>query len=313
MHHASNRSAFGWVLFIILIFLAVPAYGESCDKSQVQFKDGLLSVQSNGCSLQQVLQAVQDTAGIEMEIPASAAQIPINASFGPSEPATVITSLLAGTKFNYFMVGGDRGPVERVIVSEVSVAATVPAPIQKMAPPPPIVATVDDTNAADQNKTKGEKKKKKQESKITENEVAVNNDETSQTKAEVDDATIAKLPQLPPGIPAEMWRLYPDIANNGGVVPSGPPTLPGGVPLAQPAPSSSGQPGTPAISNYPQDPPPLPKGVVGMPTLPPGIDPNMGMIYPWNLMQTIPGPITYPSFVLPPMALPIGVAPTPHP
>jgi hypothetical protein len=33
----------------------------------------------------------------------------------------------------------------------------------------------------------------------------------------------------------------------------------------------------------------------------------MGKIYPWNLMQTINGPITYPNIVLPPMALPIGV------
>ena len=310
MRYVGNRSAFGWALFIILVLSASLAHGGSCDITQVQFKNGLLSIQSNGCSLQALLQAVQESAGIEIEIPASAAQVPVIANFGPGEPADVITSLLSSTKYNYFLVGGNRSPVARVVVSEVSIAET-PA-IQKVAAPP-VVATVHDTNAIDKIKANPEKNKKKEENKVAEDRVASNDDEPNQGKAEVDDATLNKLPQLPPGIPATMWRLFPEIANNGGVVPNGPLTLQGGAPVAQPVPSSSGQPGTPEISYYPQDPPPLPKGVVGLPTLPPDIDPNMGKLYPWNLMQTIHGPITYPSFVLPPMALPIGVTANPHP
>jgi hypothetical protein len=103
-----------------------------------------------------------------------------------------------------------------------------------------------------------------------------------------------------------MWRMYPEIVWNGGVVPNGPLTMSNGTPVPAPANPQEGNP------YYYQDPAPLPKGVVGLPTLPPEINPAMGKIYPYNLMQTINGPITYPNIVLPPMAPPIGVAPS-HP
>jgi hypothetical protein len=310
MRFKSNRSLLGSTLVIILMMLGILAYGSTCDRPQVDFKDGLLSAQSTGCSLEQLLQAVQDKTGIQIEVPASAAQIPVVIRVGPDKPAAVIASLLDGMKFNYFLVGGGGNSLARVIVTEQVGAAEVSSNREKAIPPVP--AAVRKTAAITQSKKEeGKKKEEKKEDELADNQPAGDADGLEQaSKPELDEATLKKLPQLPPGVPSVMWRLYPEIVSNGGIVPGGPPTLPGGVPLAQ---SASAEPGSPLQLFYPQDLPPLPKGVVGMPTLPPEVDPNMGKLYPWNLMQTINGPITYPNIQLPPMALPIGVAPNPHP
>jgi hypothetical protein len=96
-----------------------------------------------------------------------------------------------------------------------------------------------------------------------------------------------------------MWQLYPSLVDSGGVVPSGPPILPNG----QPAPLNSNrqQPTGPV----PGDPDFVVKGVIGAPALPPGIDPAILKLYPWNLMQLIHGPVQMPNIQLPPMAQPI--------
>jgi hypothetical protein len=187
-------------------------------------------------------------------------------------------------------------------VTEEVTAAEAPA---KIAPPAPVVAHVAPPDSPPKKKDNKKKEKDKVKEEVAENQVSTDEDD-QQSKPELDEGTLKKLPQLPPGISPGMWRLYPDLVSNGGVVPQGPPTLQGGAPLAQSA--TTAQPGLPPQSAYAQDPPPQPKGVVGLPTLPPDIDPRMGTIYPWNLMQTIGGPITYPNLQLPPMALPIGVA-----
>jgi hypothetical protein len=285
----------GALMLVILGLTSLLAYGGTCDRMQVTFKEGQLGIQSNGCSLQQVLEAVKDKTGIELETPASAAAIPITINLEPGEPTTVLGLLLHDTDFNYILVVGDGNTLARIILTERS-AAVMPA----------VAALTPVTAAAKEPTTKDTKKKKKKEEKKVEDQVAAVEDDGGDPKPEIDDATLKKLPQLPSGIPADMWRLYPSIVQNGGVVPEGPPTLPGGGSLFQPTP---GQAGMLAQSFYFEDPPPAPKGVVGLPTLPPEIDPNMGKLYPWNLMQLIHGPIIYPNFTLPPMAPPIGVLP----
>jgi len=309
MHGNRNVWTLRFVLFAFLSVPAVVAFGGTCDHP-VQFKDGLLAIQSNGCSLQQVLQAVQDQSGIEVEVPNSAAHIPVVIHLEPGDPGTVINSLLYGTPFNYFLVGGERNSVARVVVTEISAP---PAPSTQQAPLTQVATAVPATLTGDPNKPKEKSKKKKgtKENIVASNDAVITDDEP-QAKPELDDSTLQKLPPLPPGIPAAMWRMYPELVQNGGTAPTGPLTLSSGAPLPPQA-TTPGQPGAATTSSYFQDPPPLPKGVIGLPTLPPEIDPNMGRIYPYNLMQTINGPITYPNIVLPPMALPIGVAPGSHP
>lgn len=304
MQYDKIRSLLGCGLLLVLSFSASSLYAGTCDQA-VQFKGGLLSIQSNGCSLQQLLQAVQTQAGIEVDIPLSAAGVPVVLNADPAEPATVITSLLSTTKYNYYLVGGAQNSVARVVISEIKPPAPSALPVQVT--PPQQVASVAPPKAVPPVAKKETKKKKQDQDKDDKLAEVINSDDEPKPKPELDESTLRNLPQLPPGIPAALWRLYPEIVQNGGVVPNNPLSLSNGNPIPQPA---AGQ--DPNVSYYPQDAPPVPKGVVGLPTLPPGIDPNMGKIYPWNLMQTINGPITYPNIVLPPMAPPIGGTPS-HP
>ena len=212
MHGDNNRWALRCVLFLILSVPAVLAYGGTCDQP-AQFKNGLLSIQSNGCSLQQVLQSVQDQAGIEVEIPASAARVPVIVKIEPTDPAAAINSLLHGTSFNYYVVGGERTSVARVVVTEVS------APTAPTVQPPAAtqVATASPKAVAATEPAKRKAKKKKEE--VIASDEIINNDDEPQGKPELDESTLKKLPRLPPGIPAMMWRMYPEIVQNGGVAP----------------------------------------------------------------------------------------------
>lgn len=290
------------LIFVILGLTSLLAVGGTCDRMQVTFKEGQLGIQSNGCSLQQVLEAVKDKTGIELEAPASAAAVPVTINLEPGEPSAVLGLLLHDTDFNYILVAGDGNSLSRIILTERS-AAVVPA-ISALAPPPASDAApkAEKATAAKEPATK-DPKKKKGEKKVEDQVAAVEDDGgDALKKPELDDATLKKLPQLPSGIDPGMWRLYPSIVQNGGVIPGGPPALPGGGSLVQPTPGQAGMPGQ--SGNF-EDPPPAPKGVIGLPTLPPEIDPNMGKLYPWNLMQLIQGPIIYPNFTMPPFAKPI--------
>ena len=281
------------LLLLAIVAISSLAHGGTCDRMQVNFKAGQLAIQSSGCSLQQVLEAVQEKTGIEMEMPALASTVRITVELEAGEPTAVLASLLGGTRFNYVIVPGSQGSLPtQVILTEVPAAAAATAPVDSA----PKVESTPAVALAPKEPAKPKKAKTKE--KKAEDQVAAAEDDGGQPKPELDDSTLKKLPQLPAGIPAAMWKLYPDIVQNGGVVPQGPPVLPGQV---TPAPA-----GQPAQSFYFED-PVVAKGVVGLPTLPPEIDPNMGKLYPWNLMQTIQGPIIYPPIKLPPLAPPIGV------
>ena len=308
------RQSVAHCALVILAIMSISslAFGATCDRMQVSFKAGQLAIQSSGCSLQQVLEAVQEKTGIQVDMPPLAATVPITVTLEAGEPATVLAALLGGTSFNYIVVGGGAGNLPaQVILTEPPAASAAATPAPTASAPKPEASTPAPVAATKQPAKPKTAKDKKDEGKKAEDQIAAADDDGAKPKPEIDDSTLKKLPQLPAGVPAAMWRLYPDLVQNGGVVAQGPPVLPGGGTFL---PAQSGQLGVPGFSDF-QDPPPLPKGVVGLPTLPPEIDPNMGKLYPWNLMQTIPGPIIYPSIKLPPMATPIGgpiPAPTGH-
>ncbi len=316
------RNQHGWIARCALLLLAFVAFsslasGDTCDRMQVNFKAGQLSIQSSGCSLQQVLEAVQEKTGIQLDMPPLAATVPVTVNIEAGEPTAVLTTLLAGTNFNYIIVAGGAGNLPaQVILTDVPAAAVTTAPAvatpkaDASAPAPATVVASKEKEPVKPKKAKDKDKDAEKEGKKAEPQIASGDDDGAQPKPELDDATLKKLPQLPAGIPAAMWRLYPDLVQNvlqnGGSIPQDAPTLQGGA-LGLPTAGQAGQLGQPGVGTNFVDPPPLPKGVVGLPTLPPGIDPNMGKLYPWNLMQTIPGPIIYPDIKLPPMAQPIKI------
>jgi hypothetical protein len=117
-------------------------------------------------------------------------------------------------------------------------------------------------------------------------------------RAEIDDATLSKLPPLPAGVPTAMWQLYPDlVANivaNGGANQGGSAIFPN---RQLPSAASSLTPnGSGEVS--------VAKGCQACP-VPPGVDPAIRNLYPANLMQLLGGPVKQPNTPVYPMAPPI--------
>jgi hypothetical protein len=299
---------------ILLIFVAAglgQVFAASCDQPSVSFQAGKLAIISKGCSLQQVLTAVSRETGIETVVPASAGAVPVFAAIGPADPVRVVTELLDGSPFNSTLVAkaDGTGGLLRVVLTErkapiadkPTVAATQPgAAATAPSGGKQAVASAPSANRPDPNQDK-----KNKDEKTAAAQPGNDLQAEARGRPEIDESTLRKLPPLPPGVPTAMWSLYPDIVQNNGIVPSGPPLLPNG----QPAPSATAFNGATfdplRAPLYPFDPAYAPKGVIGLPQLPPGIDPAIGRIYPWNLMQLIQNPITLPNIKLPPMAKPL--------
>jgi hypothetical protein len=304
-----RRGSMVVLLFIALAGCSGQLFAKTCDQPVVSFKAGQLSVSSNGCSLQQTLNAISRQTGMEVEMPASASTIPVFAVLGPGDPARVISELLEGSPFNCTLTAkaDGSGGLVRVVLSER--VAFVPDKPPAAAGPPAAPAASARTGGAqgatrassgsapDPNK---DTKKKKEDGPTVAS--ADYDDQSDQPRRRaLDEDTLKKMPPLPPGVSTDMWQLYPTLVDNGGVAPSGPRILPNG----QPAPPVSAF--NSANNEQPLgDPAAVPKGAVGLPTLQPGIDPAIGKLYPWNLMQLIQThQIQLPNIQLPPMAQPI--------
>jgi hypothetical protein len=298
---------------ILLIFVAAgfgQVFAASCDQPAVSFQAGKLTITSKGCSLQQVMTAVSRETGIEAVVPASAGAVPVFAVIGPADPVRVVSELLEGSPFNCTLVSkaDGSGGLLRVVLTERKapisdkpiLAATQPG-AASTAPNTGKQAVASASSGNSQAPNSGKKNK-------DENIAAAQpgddlQSEQAKGRPELDESTLKRLPPLPPGVPTAMWALYPDIVQNNGIVPSGAPILPNG----QPAPSAANAATFDPLRSplYPYDPALAPKGVIGLPQLPPDIDPAIGRIYPWNLLQLIQNPITLPNIHLPPMAKPL--------
>src|SRR5690349_17396735 len=118
------------VLLFAMVTFSLLGWSGTCDRMQVSFKGGQLAIQSSGCSLQQVLEAVQEKTGIQMEMPALAAAVPVKVDIEAGEPTSVLTSLLGGTRFNYVVIPGDTGNLPaQVVVTEVPAASLAAAAV----------------------------------------------------------------------------------------------------------------------------------------------------------------------------------------
>ena len=277
------------VLLIAVSGSASESGAAPCDQRLATLRAGQLVVASQGCSLQQVLNAISHVTGIETTMPGSANALPVFATLGPGQPAHVVSDLLDGLPFNSRLVAkaDGSGNLVRVALTE-RVAPVVLSP--------------------DELKKLAEQKKKNDAAKLA----AASDDyqyEQQPRRTEVDAEMIKRLPALPPGVPSSMWALYPGIAQtvaDTGSLPSFPTTASSAVP-------SSGIGSNLGGGNFqiPSDPGAVPKGAIGLPQLPPGIDPNLGKLYPWNLMQLIQGGFKPTNLPTPPMAGAIPITPPP--
>ena len=75
----------------------------------VKYKDGELSIEAHNSTLSDVLKAVRQQTGAELEIPPNATERVV-ADLGPGPARQVLADLLNGTHFNYVMVGSSTDP-----------------------------------------------------------------------------------------------------------------------------------------------------------------------------------------------------------
>jgi hypothetical protein len=130
---------------------------------EVSFQDGLLSINSTKANLSEILFAVHERTGAEIEIPAGAEQDQVAANFGPGPAAEVLAHLLNGSKFNFMILNSATDPqgLDRVILSPRTQAAVStglaptqvqPAPdedgeAQSQTPGPSPIPSAEDRNA----------------------------------------------------------------------------------------------------------------------------------------------------------------------
>jgi hypothetical protein len=272
----SHRAARVALLLVVITGMCSSRlFAKTCDQPSVNFKTGQLSVSSNGCSLQQVLDAVKRLTDVKIVAPPSASTAPVFVVIGPGDPAQVISELLEGSSFNYSLAtrSDPSGSLVRVVVSDR--AAFVPAKLSAAKPG-----------------TTGAPDAKKSRTTASANSLPDDQNGQGRRRAPIDEATLKKLPPLPPGVPSSMFQLYPSIVDNGGVAPSGPLTLSNGRPVNTLEASNLN--GVQAGVGQPDPATTIRKGVINLPQLPPNIDPAVGKLYPWNLMEMIGTPVQTP-------------------
>ncbi len=95
---------------------------------QVSFQNGQLMIVAHNSTLGDVLRAVRNQTGANVEIPANATERVVG-RFGPGPARDVLASLLNGSHFNYVMLGSATNPnaLDHVIVTGKAGDVTAPA------------------------------------------------------------------------------------------------------------------------------------------------------------------------------------------
>jgi hypothetical protein len=113
---------------LFFMFLAIgilpSASAQDCrvarEHPTIIYQQKRLSIRANGCTLDEVLNAVRVITGISLDIPVSAKRELIFARLGPDRVVLVLTSLLRGIRFNYLIAGSDEDPSSiRLVMSEI--------------------------------------------------------------------------------------------------------------------------------------------------------------------------------------------------
>jgi len=105
---------------------------------QVSFKEGLLTIIADNCTLGDILRSVRQETGASVDLPQDATERVVG-RFGPGPARDVLALLLNGTQFNYVLLGSasdGNGLVRVVLMSKrmeveqpIEQPSTVPSPI----------------------------------------------------------------------------------------------------------------------------------------------------------------------------------------
>jgi hypothetical protein len=104
---------------------------------QVSYLNGQLTVQSQNATLGEVLNAIQKRTGASIDFPPGAGSERVAASLGPGPARDVVTQLLAGSRFDYVILGSNQypGAIDRVVLTvRQGGPATTPATATNIPP-----------------------------------------------------------------------------------------------------------------------------------------------------------------------------------
>ncbi len=96
----------------------------------VTFHDGLLGIRANRVTLSEVLFAVQQRTGAQVDIAAGAEQEQVVADIAPAPAPEVLARLLNGSKFNFLILSGANDPqrLDHVILTPRPEGVFIPQP-----------------------------------------------------------------------------------------------------------------------------------------------------------------------------------------
>jgi hypothetical protein len=82
-------------------------------------QNGLLSIAAENSMLGEVLNSVRKATGASMDVPPAAQSERVVVHLGPGQPGDVLRQLLAGSKFDYIIVGTPQDPMalQRVVLT----------------------------------------------------------------------------------------------------------------------------------------------------------------------------------------------------
>ena len=102
-----------------------PAFQQPPTPPQVSYNGGQLSVTANNSTFADVLTAVKNALGAEIEGVEPSSTERIFGQFGPASPGTVLGAFLAGSPYDFIVVGSEGGgPIQHIILSPRSNAGS---------------------------------------------------------------------------------------------------------------------------------------------------------------------------------------------
>jgi AMIN domain len=128
----------------------MPAAAQTGRRLDVNFQNGLLSIDADQATLSEVLYEVQLRTGAEVAIPAGAEKDKVVIKAGPGPTKEVMSALLNGSHFNFILVGSaqDENTIQRVMLTPKGAEiaqSPAPAPVsaedaESESPQPPEVS-----------------------------------------------------------------------------------------------------------------------------------------------------------------------------
>ncbi len=83
----------------------------------MDYTNGLLRIEATNANLADILYAVGEKTGATIDMPFSDSMLDqVTFSMGPGKPRDVLSTILEGSGFNYYIVENSAGALEKIIL-----------------------------------------------------------------------------------------------------------------------------------------------------------------------------------------------------